>query len=136
MSDRSSSVSGGILAATKSGAATLLATGRTRLELLANEFAEEKLRAIRLILLVQLAFFCLVVGTILVLGLLTVLFWEQRLLLLSALSTGFLLAGGVALLALRRVSRGRRYLFTSSIAELEQDIRLLQGAARGESRAD
>jgi uncharacterized membrane protein YqjE len=136
MSDRSSGVSGGILAATKNGAATLLATGRTRLELLGNEFGEEKLRAIRLLLLAQTASFCLIVGTILVLGVLTVLFWEQRLVLLIVLSAGFLLAGGVALLALRRASRGRRHLFTSSIAELEQDIRLLQGAARSESRAD
>lgn len=136
MSDRSSGVSGGILAATKNGAATLLATGRTRLELLANEFAEEKLRALRLLLLAQMASFCLVVGTILVLAVLTVLFWEQRLLLLSILSAGFLLAGGVALLALRRGALARRYLFTTSIAELEHDIRLLQGTARGETRAD
>jgi uncharacterized membrane protein YqjE len=136
MSDRSSGVSGGILAATKNGAATLLATGRARLELLANEFAEEKLRALRLLLLAQMAAFCLIVGTILVLAVFTVLFWEQRLLLLSVLSAGFLVAGGAALLALQRAARGRRYLFTTSIAELEQDIRLLQGAARGESRAD
>ena len=136
MSDRSSGVSGGILAATKNGAATLLATGRTRLELLGNEFGEEKLRAIRLLLLAQTASFCLIVGTILVLGVLTVLFWEQRLVLLIVLSAGFLLAGGVALLALRRASRGRRHLFTTSIAELEQDIRLLQGAVRSEPRAD
>ncbi|MCM8612659.1 phage holin family protein [Accumulibacter sp.] len=136
MSDRSSGVSGGILAATKNGAATLLATGRTRLELLANEFAEEKLRALRLLFLAQVAAFCLIVGTILVLAVLTVLFWEQRLLLLSILSVGFLLAGGAALLALRRGALGRRHLFTTSIAELEHDISLLQGAARGESRAD
>ncbi|EXI67328.1 MAG: putative membrane protein [Candidatus Accumulibacter adjunctus] len=136
MSDRSSGVSGGILAATKNGAATLLATGRTRLELLANEFAEEKLRALRLLLLAQMASFCLIVGTILVLAVLAVLFWEQRLLLLSILSAGFLLAGGAALLALRRGALARRHLFTTSIAELEHDIRLLQGAVRGETRAD
>ncbi|EXI74378.1 MAG TPA: phage holin family protein [Candidatus Accumulibacter phosphatis] len=136
MSDRPGGVSGGLLAAAKNSAATLLATGRTRLELLGNEFAEEKLRALRLLLLAQVAAFCLIIGTILVLGLVTIFYWEYRVLLLTVLSALFLLAGGATLLVLRRAAHGRRHLFTTSIAELERDIRLLQGAVRSESRAD
>mgnify|MGYP000893412103 CR=1 FL=1 len=54
----------GLLSATRNGVATLLSAGRTRLELLGNEIREEKLRAVRLLLLSQVVAFCLMVGTI------------------------------------------------------------------------
>jgi uncharacterized membrane protein YqjE len=102
MSESASSASGGLLAATRNSAATLLATGRTRLELLANEISEEKLRAVHLLLLSQVAAFCLMVATILAIGVLLVLFWDNRLAILGGLTAFFLAGSGLAYLALRR----------------------------------
>ena len=55
----------GLFAALKGIAATLLVSGKTRLELLGNEIEEEKLRAIHLLLLAQSMAFCLAVGVLL-----------------------------------------------------------------------
>ena len=63
MSD--SGASSGLFAALKNIAATLLAGGKTRLELLGNEIEEEKLRAMQLILMAQGMVFCFGVGTLL-----------------------------------------------------------------------
>ncbi|MBK7952806.1 MAG: phage holin family protein [Candidatus Accumulibacter sp.] len=129
-------VSGGLLAATRNSAATLLATGRTRLELLGNEIKEEKLRAVRVVLLSQVAAFCLMIGTILAVGLLIVVFWDNRLLVLGGFIAFFWAAGGFAYVALRRSLSSTRKPFASSIAELGEDLRQLRGAARNESGTD
>ena len=136
MSESASSASGGLLAATRNSAATLLATGRTRLELLANEISEEKLRAVHLLLLSQVAAFCLMVATILAIGLLLVLFWDNRLAILGGLTAFFLAGSCLAYLALRRTMTRSNRLFAASISELGKDLRQLQGAAGNESRPD
>ena len=73
----------GLFAALKNIVATLLASGRTRLELLANEVAEEKLHLIRLLLLALGMMFFLAMGMLVLLAFLTALFWESRLLVLG-----------------------------------------------------
>ncbi len=128
--------SGGLLAATRNSAATLLASGRTRLELLGNEIKEEKLRAVRLLLLSQLMAFCLMVGTILTIGLLIVVFWDSRAQLLGAFMVLFFVAGGVAYVALRRSLSSSKRIFAASISELAEDLRQLKGAAGNESGTD
>ena len=50
---------GGVFAAVVNLATTLLASARTRLELLSNEIEEEKLRAMRLLVAAQSMLFCL-----------------------------------------------------------------------------
>ena len=130
MSESASSASGGLLAATRNSAATLLATGRTRLELLANEISEEKLRAVHLLLLSQVAAFCLMVATILAIGVLLVLFWDNRVVLLGSFSCLFFVIAGLAYLALKRLTEAPENPFSTSIAELEEDLRRLHDTAR------
>ncbi|MEF8712833.1 MAG: phage holin family protein [Accumulibacter sp.] len=136
MSETPGSASGGLLAATRNGAATLLAIGRTRLELLGNDLKEEKLRAVRVLLLSQVVAFSLMVGTILAITLLVVVFWENRVLLLSAFTVISLASGGFAYAALRRSLRTRHQPFAASVAELAEDLRQMKGSASHEPRAD
>ena len=136
MSETPGSASGGLLAATRNSAATLLAIGRTRLELLGNDLKEEKLRAVRVLLLSQVLAFSLMVGTILAITLLVVVFWDNRVLLLSSFTVISLASGGIAYAALRRALRTDHQPLAASVAELAEDLRQMKGAASNESRSD
>jgi uncharacterized membrane protein YqjE len=125
----------GLLSALKSIATTLLASGKTRLELLSNEIEEEKHRAIKLVLMAQGMVFCFGVGTLLAVALLTVLFWDSRLAVLGLCTLAFLLAGGVFLALFRRATQRSDRVFAASIAELQEDIRQLKAAAGHEPPA-
>jgi len=124
--------SGGLLAATKNSAATLLASGRTRLELLGNEIKEEKLRAVRILLLAAVLAISLMVGTLLLVGLLTIVFWDNRVPLLCGLTGFFLLLAGFSYAALRRSMRTGTGIFSASIAALGEDLGQLKGASGNE----
>jgi len=126
----------GLFAGTRNGALALLASGRTRLELLGNELKEEKLRAVRLLLWSQMLAFCVALGTILLVCLLVVVFWEQRVVLLASTGVLFVACGGLAYIALQRGMRRPEHLFAASLAQLEEDLRQLKQAAGDESRAD
>lgn len=121
--------SGGLFAALKSVAATLLASGKTRLELLGNELEEQKLLAIRLFLLLQGFVLCLGVTIVLVVALITVLFWESRGVVLGALVCVFVMLCGVLYAMLRSAMQPPEKVFSSSIAELEEDLRQLKALA-------
>lgn len=136
MSETPGGASGGLLAATRHSAATLLTIGRTRLELLGNDLKEEKLRAVRILLLSQVLAFSLMVCTILAITLLVVLFWDNRVLLLSAFTVISLTSGGIAYAALRRSLRTSHQPLAASVAELAEDLRQMKGAASNEPRAD
>jgi uncharacterized membrane protein YqjE len=126
----------GLLAGARNSALALLGSGRTRLELLGNELKEEKLRAVRLLLLSQMLAFCLALGTILLVGLLVIVYWDQRVVILASGSVLFIAGSGLAYLALQRAMRRPDHLFAASLAQLEEDLRQLKRAAGDESRAD
>ena len=126
----------GLYAAVRNISATLLATGRTRLELLGNEFEEEKLRAIRLLLLAEAMVFCLGIGILLLVALFTIMFWDNRIAIIGGFAGLFLVLGGIFLNALMRASQRQEKPFASSLAELEEDIRQLKAAARNESNTE
>jgi len=126
----------GLFATLKSLAATLLSTGRTRLELLANEIEEEKLRALRLLLMALAMAFCLGVGILLTVALLATVFWESRLLVIGGFAGLFLVLGGICLAALKQAAHRPAPLCAASLAELDEDIRQLRAAAGHESAAD
>lgn len=126
----------GLFAALNGIAATLLSTGRTRLELLANEIEEEKLRAIRLLLMALAMVFCLGVGILLAVALLATLFWDSRLLIIGGFAGLFLTLGGVFFSAFKHATQRPAPVFAASLAELEEDLRQLKAAARDESAAD
>ena len=121
--------SGGLFAALKSVAATLLASGKTRLELLGNELEEQKLHVIRLFLLFQGLVLCLGVTVLLVVALITAVFWDSRVLVLGVFVGIFFVLCGVFYAMVRRAMQRPEKIFSASIAELEEDLRQLKAAA-------
>jgi len=136
MSKLPASSSRGIFSATRDGTATLLAAARTRLELVGNELKEEKLRAVRLLLLSQLLAFCLALGTVLGVALLVVIHWDNRVLVLACSSAFFFVVAGFAYVNLMRRVRSPGHLFSATLNELAEDIQQIRSSARDESRAD
>ena len=128
MSESQGGENSGLFAALKNIAATLLASSKTRLELLGNEIEEEKLRAIQLVLMAQGMVFCFGVGAVLAVVLLAELFWDSRFLVLG-LSVGFfLILGGIFYTMFQRATHRPDRVFAASIAELQDDIRELKAA--------
>jgi uncharacterized membrane protein YqjE len=124
----------GLFASLRSLAATLVATGHTRLELLGNEFAVEKQRALRLLLLTQGLIFCLGLGMVLVIALIVLLMWDQRTAVLSVFAVLFLGLAGLLYAALRRALQRPEAVFAASLAELKEDLRQLR-AVSGHGKA-
>lgn len=121
---------GGPFAALRTIAATLLESGQTRLALLGNELEVQKRRALRELLLAQALLFCLMLGVLLGVALLTAVFWEQRLLVLGALTVLFLgLAAGL-FARLQRLKVEAEPAFAGSLAELQEDLRQLRAASQ------
>ena len=99
-----------------------LQTAQTRLELLAVELQEEKLRLTGLALNTVVAGLLLGFGLVFLMVFLTVLFWEEHRLLALGISTAVCLGGG--LLAASNAARALRSgtkLFSASLAELARD---------------
>ena len=99
-----------------------LQTVQTRLELLAIELQEEKLRLAGLALNAVLAGLLLGFGLMFLMVFLTVLFWEEHRLLALGISTAICLIGG--LLAASKAAHAFRSgtkLFSASLAELTRD---------------
>ncbi len=99
-----------------------LHTVQTRLELLAVELQEEKLRLSGLVLNVVLCALLLGFGLVFLAAFLTVLFWEEHRLLALGIASVVFIGGGLltASNAARELRRGSR-LFAASLAELARD---------------
>ncbi|MGA7178698.1 MAG: phage holin family protein [Thiobacillaceae bacterium] len=119
----------GVFASLKNLAATLVATGRTRLELLGNEIALEKQRALRLLLLTQALIFCLGLGLLLVVTLIALLMWDQRIAVVTVFAVLFLGLAGLLFAAVRRALHPPEPVFAASLAELQEDLRQLKAAS-------
>lgn len=114
--------------AVKAQAATLLALGHTRLELLGNELEIGGRTALRQVMLAQALLFGAGLAIVLTVGALALLFWEQRLLVV-ALAAGLAWALTVyCYLALRQRTRKPEPLFAASLTELQEDLRQLRAA--------
>lgn len=120
---------GGLFSALARVATRLLATGKTRLELIGNELEEEKQRAIRALLLAQAMLFFFGCGLILAISFVVVLFWENRIGVLGGLSLLFLALGGVFFSLCARALCRPEKMFAASLAELQEDLRQLKAAA-------
>ena len=124
----------GTFAAVKNIAATALAVGQTRLELLGNELEIARAMAMRKLMLAQALLFCVGLGLVLTVGLLALVFWDNRVVVV-ALSVAVVWAMALYLLmALRRTAAKTEPLFAASLAELQEDLRQLR-AATGHGRA-
>ena len=108
---------------------------QTRLELLATEFQEEKLRLGALLGYAAAAFFFLGFGAMMLALFLTVLLWDShRLLALGVFTAVFLAIGILAALAAARIGRQGSRLFAASIAELAQDREMIRPDDESEKR--
>jgi uncharacterized membrane protein YqjE len=108
---------------------------QTRLELIATELQEEKLRLGALLGFAAAAFFFLGFGFILLALFLTVLLWDSHRLLALGIFTALFLAGGLlAALAAARIGRQGSRLFAASISELAQDRDMIRPDDEPESR--
>ena len=114
--------SSGLLGSVKRLLATLSEVLATRLELLSNEWQEERLRLLQVLLFALFAVFSLCMAILLLVFFLVVLFWdEHRLTVLAVLSAGFFISGSVLVLMLRSKLRNGSKLFSTSLAELQKD---------------
>lgn len=119
----------------RSSIAGALGLLQTRLELLATEFQEEKLRLGSLLGYAAAAFFFLGFGAMMLALLLTVLLWDShRLLALGIFTALFLAIGILAALAAARIGRQGSRLFAASIAELAQDREMIKPENEPEGR--
>ena len=116
---------GGLFNSLRMLAATLVATGQTRLELLSTEIEEERIRLGSMLLWTLAALFCAALCIVLVTLWMVVVFWDHRLLALGILAflflLGALLAGRIAL----GKARAKPRLFAASIRELSKDCEQL-----------
>lgn len=123
------SAGGGPFAALKNIPTTLLTMAQTRLQLLGNEILTEKHRALGQLALVLAMVACLGLGVLLLVGLVIVLLWDQRVLVLSVLVVLFLGAALACFAQLRRSIRSVDGIFDGSLAELQEDLRQLKAAS-------
>lgn len=122
--------------AVKAQAQALLRIGKTRLELLGNELEVARITALRQLMLAHALTLCAGLAVVFTVALLTLVFWEQRLLVLGLAGLVF---WGLAIhfyLALRRGPHRAEPLFGSSLAELQEDLRQLKAATGYERPAD
>ncbi len=123
---------GGVLAAVVHLVTTLIASAKTRLELIANEIEEEKMRALRLLFAAHGLLFCLGLSAVMAVGWLCVRFWEERLLVLGLGFFFFLTLAFVFYRFVRAFAERPQRVFDASIAELQEDIRQLKAALENE----
>lgn len=114
--------SSGLMESVRRLLSTLVSIASTRLELLANELQEERLRLTQMLLFALVALFCFGMGILLLAVFIAVLFWDDhRLAALGTMSVLFLALGTLMAVLLRSLARARSRLFSASLAELAKD---------------
>lgn len=112
----------GLMASIKRLLSTLVSIASTRLELLANELQEERLRLTQMLLFAFFALFCFGLGILLLTVFIVVLFWDDhRLAVTGGLSAVFFALGLLMVLLLRNKARAKSRLFSASLGELARD---------------
>lgn len=126
-----SGANAGLLGSIKRLLSTLASVVTTRLELLANELYEERLRLEQMLLYFLSALFCLGMALLLLTIFIVVLFWDaHRLAVLGGLCAVFFVSGLLLVAKLRSLAGNKSKLFSVSVAELLKDKELL-GSGNG-----
>lgn len=114
--------SSGLMGSVKRLASTLTSIVSTRLELLANELQEERLRLTQMLLFALFALFCFGIGILLLTVFIVVLFWDDgRLAVLGGLCILFFVLGTLMAMLSRNKAQSKSRLFSASLAELARD---------------
>lgn len=125
------SPSSGLLSSLQGLLATLLAIFQTRLELLATEFEEEKLRLLKVLAWGAVALLLGGMGMLFVAAFITVLFWDEHRLLALGLMAAFFVVACVAAAwranAHWQVATG---LLSATLAELDHDRQALMSLGK------
>ena len=117
----------GVLASLRGLVATAIAITHNRLQLLASDLEEQRVRALQMIVLGAVAFFCGAVAVLLVSAWIVIALWDQyRLLTLGFLAIVYFAGCVIALALLRSRMVARPRMFASSLAELHRDEDLLR----------
>ena len=112
----------GLMESLKQLVGTLLGIVQTRLELLSNEFEEERLRIRLMLLFGSIALFFFGLSIMLVTVLIVVIFWDShRDLVLGGLAALFFITGIFLSNRLCGLAREKPRLFSASLAELADD---------------
>ena len=118
---------GGLLHSIKHLAQTLLGAAQTRLEILATEIEEERVRLEQLLLFVLAAGFCLGMGIVLCVALVVLFYWDtHRLAAVGILAVAFLAAGVALGMILRDKVKTRPKAFAVTRGELAKDRAMLR----------
>lgn len=131
-----SSPPGGAFAAAKNIAATALAVGHTRLELLGNELEVGRITAMRQLVLAQALLFCLGLAVVLTVACLALVFWDNRVVVVALVGAVVWITALLLFLTMRRDANKSEPLFATSLAELQEDLRQLRAATGHERPAD
>lgn len=112
----------GLLQSLRNLAATLVALLHTRLELLATELEEERLRIAQLIFWALIGLLFLTLGVLMLTVFVLIVFWDtHRVAVAAVLAGGYLAIGIVTVLVARNKARGRSRLFSESLGQLAGD---------------
>ena len=118
---------GGLLNSIKHLAQTLLGAAQTRLEILATEIDEERVRLEQLLLVALAAAFCLAMGIVLCVALVVLYYWDtHRLAAVGTLAAAFLAAGALLGWILRDKAKSRPKPFAATRGELAKDRAMLR----------
>lgn len=114
--------SSGLMGSVKRLLSTLTSIVSTRLELLANELQQERLRLTQMLLFALCALFFFGLGVLLLTLFIVVLYWDDhRLAVVGGLSAVFFALGTLAAMLLRNKAQAGSRLFSDSLAELAKD---------------
>ncbi len=114
----------GLINSIKTLTDTLLDLAQTRLELLAVDLEEDRLRIMRLAFVSFFMLFFFFLGVVLITLLIIIAFWDQyQLLTIGLIATlYFILAGALAIYLMRQLKgKSRPKLFSASLAEIMKD---------------
>jgi uncharacterized membrane protein YqjE len=127
MAKKEGAAHGGLLYSIRHLAQNLIGAAQTRLEILATEIEEERVRLEHMLLVALGAAFCLAMGIALCVGYIVLFFWDtHRLAAVGLLAAGFLAAGAVFGLILRAKAQSRPKPFAVTRGELAKDRDLLR----------
>jgi uncharacterized membrane protein YqjE len=114
--------SSGLMGSVKRLVSTLTSIVSTRLELLANELQEERLRLTQMLIFALFALFCFGIGILLLTVFIVVLFWDDgRLAVLGGLCILFFVLSTLMAMLSRNKAQSKSKLFSASLAELARD---------------
>ncbi|GAA5233860.1 hypothetical protein FOZ76_06780 [Verticiella sediminum] len=116
-----------LISALRALAASVLAVGRTRLELFSLEFAEQKSNALKAGIFAAVGLLCLAMGAAVFTAFVAVLFWDtpHRVLVIGLLALAWVLAGAICLFMVQRSLKQAKSPFALTLAELERDYDVL-----------